>query len=83
MLRPMSETNGFTTKEIVEKVWRSVEQLRADTTTGFKDVNDRLRILENSQAEGSTGRKIGGYIIQAVTTLLIGALMALILAPKL
>lgn len=74
--------NGFTTKEIVARIWDDLKETRKDLTAQIEVLREDVAALKEQQAEGSTGRKIGGYVIQAVTTLLVGSLMALILAPR-
>lgn len=74
--------NGFSNKELILKVWDEVREHRADTKAAFKEVETRLDSLEQTRAEGTTGRKVRDIVIQVIATVLVGSLLALVLAPQ-
>ena len=74
--------NGWTNKEITQRVWQAVEDLRRETRAGFDKIETRLDDLEQDRAEGLTGRKIRDTLIQVVTTMLVSSLLVLVLAPQ-
>ena len=74
--------NGWTNKEITQRVWQAVEDLRRETRAGFDKIEERLDDLEQFRAEGTTGRKVRDIVVQVIATVLVGSLLALVLAPQ-
>lgn len=69
--------DGFTTKEIVLKVWEEVRELREEVKEGFAQDRERLDSLEADRDKGFWPRKWGAAVATAVITGIVGIIVGM------
>ena len=74
------DPNGFTTKELLIKVWDEVREFSREAHHRFDKIEVRVDSLEGTRDQGSGNKRIGWMLAAAIVALTVGSIVGNLLA---